>query len=77
VQGSGRQRDQFYNVVDLTEVLSAMVAEGLPITMAVVARLSLYLRDHLLRSGKYAVDMDDLPPALDPRSLRDLTDGRV
>jgi endonuclease YncB( thermonuclease family) len=32
---------------------------------------------HLLRFGKYAVDMDDLPPALEPRPLPDLPDGRL
>jgi TnpA family transposase len=58
-----------HNVVDLTEVLSTMVAEGLTVTKALVARLSPYMRDHLRRFGQYALDMDELPPALYPKPL--------
>jgi TnpA family transposase len=64
-----------HNVVDLTEVLSTMVAEGLTVTKALVARLSPYMRDHIRRFGQYALDMDELPPALYPKPLPVFPDG--
>jgi TnpA family transposase len=57
------------NVADLTAVLSAMAADGHPITPALVGCTSPYMRRHILRFGKYALDMDDLPDPLDPRPL--------
>jgi Tn3 transposase DDE domain len=64
-----------HNVVDLTDVLSTMVAEGLTATKALVARLSPYVRDHIRRFGQYTLDMDDLPPALYPKPLPVFPDG--
>jgi hypothetical protein len=64
-----------HNVVDLTEVLSTMVAEGLTVTKAMVARLRPYMRDHIRRFGQYALDMDELPPALYPKPLPVFPDG--
>ena len=57
------------NVADLTVVLSEMAADGHPVTPALVAGLSPYMRKHILRFGKYALDMDDLPGPLDPQPL--------
>jgi len=57
------------NVADLTAVLSGMAADGHPVTPALVAGLSPYMRKHILRFGKYALDMDDLPGPLDPQPL--------
>jgi TnpA family transposase len=58
-----------HNVADLTDVLAAMAEEGLPVTRELASKLSPYTRDHLRRFGHYTLDMDDLPPALDPRPL--------
>jgi len=57
------------NVADLTRVLSDMAADGYPVTPALVAGLSPYTRKHILRFGKYALDMDDMPGPLDPQPL--------
>ena len=58
-----------HNVADLTDVLSGMIAEGLPVTKNLVSRLSPYLREHIRRFGRYTLDMDEQPPALHPRPL--------
>ncbi len=58
-----------HNVADLTDVLSAMVDEGLPVTRELVSRTSPYMRDHLRRFGQYTLDMDEQPPAPHPRLL--------
>ena len=51
------------NVVDMTEVLSAMAEDGHPVTPALVACLSPYIREHIRRFGQYVLDMTDLPAA--------------
>ena len=57
------------NVADLTAVLSGVAADGHAVTPALVAGLSPYMRKHILRFGKYTLDMDDLPDPLDPQPL--------
>lgn len=57
------------NVADLTRVLSDMAADGHPVTPALAASLSPYMRRHILRFGRYALDMDSLPEPLDPQPL--------
>jgi len=57
------------NVVDLTDVLAQMAAEGYTITKELVACLSPYIRDKIRRFGKYDVDMEQQPPHLDPKSV--------
>ncbi len=57
------------NVADLTAVLSGMAADGHAVTPALAAGLSPYMRKHILRFGKYTLDMDDLPSPLDPQPL--------
>ena len=64
-----------HNVADLTDVLSTMVDEGLPVRRDLVSRISPYMRDHLRRFGQYPLDMEDLPPALHPRPLPIFPDG--
>ncbi|WP_287981535.1 Tn3 family transposase, partial [Acidiphilium sp.] len=54
------------NVVDLSEVLSVMAKEGQPVTAALAARISPYIRDHIRRFGRFALDMTQLPKT--PRS---------
>ena len=42
-----------HNVADLTDLLSDMAAEGLPVTKELVSRLSPYMREHIRRFGQY------------------------
>ncbi|NEV64364.1 Tn3 family transposase, partial [Thiorhodococcus minor] len=57
------------NVADMTEVISGIIDEGLPVTPELVSRLSPCTRDHIRRFGQYALDMDEHPAALHPRAL--------
>ena len=57
------------NVADLTDVLSAMAKDGHPVTAALVAGISPYIREHIRRFGRFALDMEDLPNPLNPRPL--------
>ncbi len=52
------------DVADLTEVMSAMAKDGHPVTPALVACISPYIRDHVRRFGRFALDMADLPAPL-------------
>jgi hypothetical protein len=54
------------NVVDMTDVLSDMVREGHPVTPAVVATFSPYLTEHIKRFGEYVIDLQTIPPPLEP-----------
>jgi TnpA family transposase len=58
-----------HSVADLTELLSDMAAEGLPVTKDLVSRLSPYMREHIRRFGQYVLDMDDQPSPLEPKPL--------
>lgn len=57
------------NVTDLTTVLIEMAADGHPVTPEFVALLSPYTRRHILRFGRYDLDMEDLPKPLVPAPL--------
>ena len=57
------------NVADLSQVLSDMARDGHPVTPELVASTSPYTRGHVLRFGKYALDMANLPGPLDPQPL--------
>jgi TnpA family transposase len=57
------------NVADLTDVLSAMAKDGHPVTPALVASLSPYIREHIRRFGRFVLDMTDMPDPLDPQPL--------
>jgi TnpA family transposase len=57
------------NVVDLTAVLNEMTEEGIDVTPELIQCLSPYMREHILRFGKWMLDMDDEPPALQPELL--------
>ena len=57
-----------HNVVDLTNVLTGMAADGYSVTKENVAGLSPYLREHIRRFGQYMLDMSRLPPTK-PNSL--------
>ncbi len=58
-----------HNVVDLTNVLDKMNADGYTITKELAGCLSPYIRDHIRRFGKYELDMDKQPPPLEPKSV--------
>ena len=57
------------NVADLTDVLSDMAKDGHPVTPALVASLSPYIREHIRRFGRFVLDMADLPDPLNPQPL--------
>ncbi len=59
-----------HNVVDLTDILETLVADGYPITRSNVACLSPYAREHIRRFGWYFLEMEQLPEPLKPRSLQ-------
>ncbi|MGB0849029.1 MAG: Tn3 family transposase [Thiolinea sp.] len=58
-----------HNVADLTNVLEAMSKEGFEITEALAALLSPYGRQHLRRFGQFSLDMEVMPPPLNPRPI--------
>jgi hypothetical protein len=57
------------NVVDLTDVLNGMIAEGFEVTAAFISGLSPYRRRKLLRFGQYVLN-DDIPEPLCPMPIR-------
>ncbi len=58
-----------HNVIDLTDVLNDMNAEGEPVTKELVERLSPYITQHIRRFGRYHLDMSDLPDPLEEKGL--------
>ena len=54
------------NVVDMTDVLHEMVKEGYRVTADVAATFSPYLTEHIKRFGEYVIDMEAMPPSLQP-----------
>jgi hypothetical protein len=54
---------------DLTEVMAAMATDGHPVTPEFAACLSPYSREHIRRFGRLVLDMDELPPPLNPQPL--------
>nr|WP_275507210.1 transposase [Pseudovibrio sp. Ad26] len=57
------------NVVDLTDVLHEMRSEGFEITSEQLKSLSPYMRENILRFGKWSIDMDEMPDPLRPKPL--------
>ena len=64
-----------HNVADLTDLLSDMTAEGLPVTKELVSRLSPYTCEHIRRFGQYVLDMDDQPSPLEPKPFQFFTES--
>ncbi|MFT4668292.1 MAG: TnpA family transposase [Salibacteraceae bacterium] len=58
-----------HNVIDLTDVLNEMNAEGETVTKELVEKISPYLNGHLRRFGRFHLDMDDLPDSLQQKGL--------
>jgi hypothetical protein len=57
------------SIADLTDVLSAVAKDGQPVTATLVASTSPYIREHIRRFGRFALDMEDLPNPLNPQPL--------
>ena len=55
-----------HNVADMTDVLHDMQQEGYPITANFVATLSPYLTGHIKHFGEYFIELDTVPPPLQP-----------
>ena len=58
-----------HNESDLTNILNDMSTEGYKIKAEQLVTLSPYIRDHIRRFGRYHVDMENIPPLLNPRSV--------
>ena len=54
------------NVVDMSNILHEMAGEGLNVTANAVATFSPYLREHIKRFGEYFIDLETVPPPLQP-----------
>src|SRR5882724_3641992 len=59
----------FQNVVDVSRVLHALIAEGYPVKREDVAALSPYLTRHVKRFGDYFIDVSVPPQPLSEREL--------
>lgn len=57
------------NVVDLTDVLNNMANEGFKITPELIASLSPYMCENILRFGKWTLDMEELPNQLHQKKI--------
>jgi TnpA family transposase len=51
----------FHNVVTLTKVIRALVAEGYPVSLPALAALSPYQTGHVNRFGHYRLNLDRVP----------------
>jgi len=50
----------------LQDVLHEMSQDGYAVTTEVVATFSPYLREHIKRFGEYVIDLETIPPPLQP-----------
>ncbi|MCB1977213.1 MAG: Tn3 family transposase [Nitrosomonas sp.] len=57
------------NVADLTDALNTMAEDGFTITPVLVASLSPYTRENILRFGRWTLDMNDVPEPLKPKTV--------
>ena len=58
-----------HNVVNMTDIIENLAVEGYPVTRKHIACLSPYAREHIRRSGQYALKMEDAPEPLKPPIL--------
>jgi TnpA family transposase len=58
-----------HNVVDMTKVLATLQQEGVEVTPEIATCLSPYLTEHLLRFGRYLLDVTIQPEPLQPQRL--------
>lgn len=59
----------FQNVMDVSQTLRELIAEGYPVNRADVAALSPYLTRHIKRFGDYFIDLSVLPQPLTETAL--------
>ena len=59
-----------HNVMDMTDIIENLVVEGYPVTQKHIACLSPYAREHIRRFGQYALEMEEAPEPLKPRTLQ-------
>ncbi|MBK8989652.1 MAG: Tn3 family transposase [Chloroflexi bacterium] len=52
--------------VHIPDVLHEMVQEGYEVTTEIVATFSPYAREHIKRFGEYVIDLEMIPPPLQP-----------
>lgn len=57
-----------HNVVDITNALHEMRAAGQTVTKELIAHISPYKTQHIKRFCEYFLDMDEVPPPLEPDS---------
>lgn len=57
------------NVVDLTQALNGIAADGYAVTPEQVRRLSPYMTEHIRRFGQYVLDMETTPDPLKPERI--------
>jgi len=55
----------FANVWMMTRVFQSLREEGIPVGVEDVAALSPYVREHIIRFGRYALDRERKPPPID------------
>ncbi len=55
----------FANVWMMTRVFQGLREEGIPVGTEDVAALSPYVREHIIRFGRYALDRERMPPPID------------
>ena len=61
------------NVADLTNALNNMANESFKITPELVGTLRPYMRENILRFGKWSLDMEVLPEPLEPKPVQIVT----
>jgi TnpA family transposase len=55
----------FYNVFEISRILNDLMQEGIIIEAETIAALSPYWTQHINRFGRYSLDMNRRPPAID------------
>lgn len=54
----------FYNVFEMSRILNQLIQEGYTFSDAAIASLSPYLTEHFNRLGRFYLDLERCPPAL-------------
>jgi TnpA family transposase len=57
------------NVIDMSQIIEQLIAEGYEIGPEDIARLSPYWTEHLKRFGLFVVNLDNQPEAIEPERL--------
>ena len=54
----------FYNVFEISRILNQLMQEGYSFSDAAIASVSPYLTEHFNRLGRFFLDLERCPPAL-------------